>query len=264
MLSNTLGTWATYRNTFERKRLGYLQEIAFKRTTPIVNVRTIKLDEKEETLNNMAALGEIESASSSTTLRPSQEEYTPLEQAVRFELSDSIGTVFSDVRLSSLLREQLDELLLLVAERGVVIFENQADFSTSTKDEIISYWDPGYVSAIAEGDNQYLDAPSQAQDQWHTDASYETTPPSFSLLNIEGEQEKLGETAWVSQYGTYDELSKPLQRLVSELTAVHTSGQHTASHPAVRTHPVTGWRTLNVTPEDVVRLPEINKKESGT
>lgn len=84
----------------------------------------------------------------------------------------------------------------------------------------------------------------------------------------------------VSQYGTYDTLSKALKTFLDSLHAVHTSRLQydtilglwgvgpnrppiDTHHPAVRTHPVTGLKALNVNNGFVTGFAELKKKESG-
>ncbi len=104
-----------------------------------------------------------------------------------------------------------------------------------------------------------------------------------------------GDTAWLSQYGLYDALSDAMKRFVDGLHAVHTSRlqckPHSPAilsltltipddtildswqvgpnrppidthHPAVRTHPVTGLKALNVNGGFVTGFAELKKEES--
>ncbi|KAF2450387.1 Clavaminate synthase-like protein [Karstenula rhodostoma CBS 690.94] len=265
MLSNT---WSTYRKTFERQRSGYLQELVTRSATSTVPATAIEsgTDENEEG-EDMAARYITESASSSMTLLPQKDDRVSSDAASRTELSDSVGTVLSGIQLSTVPEQELDELVSLVATRGVLFFENQEDFEPAALNRIVAHFDPAVGATKAEDgiecQGQVEQAESiQAQDEWHTDASYEHSPPSISLLRIKSESENLGTTAFVSQYGVYDSLSKPLKRFLDELTAVHSCGQRSVEHPAVRSHPVSGLKTLNVTPDSVERFPELNKKES--
>ncbi|KAL1608576.1 hypothetical protein SLS60_003520 [Paraconiothyrium brasiliense] len=169
--------------------------------------------------------------------------------------------------LSTLSQEEFGALSSLIAVRGILIFENQQDFDISALSCLVSQLDPSHDLTSTKIDEEHQ-SPSQvvffqAQDEWHTDTSCETSPPSISLLRIEGESDNLGKTAFVSQYGVYDSLSKPLQRFVDDLTAVHSSGQQSVEHPAVRTHPVSGLKALNVSPGTVTGFPGLNGKESG-
>jgi len=75
--------------------------------------------------------------------------------------------------------------------------------------------------------------------EFHSDTSFEInrtlTPvgirillwqeaaPSYSLLRMEEHPQVGGDTAWVSGYGLYDELSPNMQQLLEGLHAVHTS-----------------------------------------
>ncbi|RDW68533.1 hypothetical protein BP5796_09190 [Coleophoma crateriformis] len=142
------------------------------------------------------------------------------------DLTESIGTVLSDVQLSKLNEKQLDELALFVNEPGVVFFRDQ-DLTTEEQVKLFQHY-----------------------------------APSYSLLRLEEHPAVGGDTAW---YGLYDALSDPPKKLVEGLHAVHTShlqydmildlwaiGPNRPpidTHcPAVRTHPVTGLKALNVNP----------------
>ncbi|OAG37859.1 hypothetical protein AYO21_07965 [Fonsecaea monophora] len=187
--------------------------------------------------------------------------------AKRVDLTESIGTLLENVQLSQLDEKQLDELALLVTERGVVFFRDQ-DLTTEGQYKLFEHYGT-------------LDRhPAQKpQGDWHADTSFEINPPSYSLLRMEEHPEVGGDTAWISQYGTYDALSKALQKFVEGLHAVHTSRLQydtildlwgvgpnrppiDTHHPAVRTHPVTGLKALNINPGFVTGFAELNKKES--
>jgi sulfonate dioxygenase len=55
------------------------------------------------------------------------------------DLTESIGTVLHDVQLSQLNGTQLDELALLVSERGVVFFRQQ-DLDTAGQEKLFSHY----------------------------------------------------------------------------------------------------------------------------
>lgn len=111
-----------------------------------------------------------------------------------------------------------------------------------------------------------------ASDGWHADITFERIPSDYAILKIvEAPADGAGgDTLWASGYEAYDRLSRPYQRLAESLTATHYQPEFnevarklgeeliddargapenvgldfTASHPVVRTNPVTGWKSL--------------------
>jgi sulfonate dioxygenase len=119
--------------------------------------------------------------------------------------------------------------------------------------------------------------------------------PLYSMLRMEEHPTIGADTAWVSQYGLCDALSDAMKRFVDGLHTAHTSRlQCTCTsppfntvitnnlddmilgswqvgpnrppidthHPAVRTHPVTGLKALNVNNGFVTSFPGLKKEES--
>ncbi len=99
---------------------------------------------------------------------------------------------------------------------------------------------------------------------WHSDVSFLETPPMASVLRGIEVPTHGGDTMWASMYAAYEALSDKMQRLMSELQAVHDTAATfsrgaypseskapadrppSALHPVVRTHPVTGRKALYV------------------
>lgn len=211
--------------------------------------------------------------------------------AKRVDLTESIGTLLEDVQLSQLNEEQLDELALLVNERGVVFFRDQ-DLTTEQQVSLFQHYgildrhpaqkDQKHVIIKGSTDDhrEMLTYTPWPSGDYHADTSFEINPPSYSMLRMEEHPEVGGDTAWLSQYGLYDALSNAMKKHVDSLHAVHTSRLQydtiidlwsvgpnrppvDTHHPAVRTHPVTGLKALNVNNGFVTGFTELNKKESG-
>jgi taurine dioxygenase len=101
---------------------------------------------------------------------------------------------------------------------------------------------------------------------WHTDTTYLAQPPMASMLYAVELPPYGGDTIFANQYLAYETLSDGLRRTLDGLTAVNTSTKADASktredrlraagvemkvlvseHPAVRTHPETGRKSLYV------------------
>ncbi|KAJ9607324.1 hypothetical protein H2200_008397 [Cladophialophora chaetospira] len=150
------------------------------------------------------------------------------------DLTESIGTLLENVQLSQLSPQQLDELALLVAERGVVFFRDQ-DLTTEGQCRLFEHYgtldthpaqkDVKHVviKGSQEDHREIAKYTPWPQGDWHADTSFEINPPSYSMLRMEEHPIVDGDTAWISQYGTFDALSPALQRFVETLHAAYTS-----------------------------------------
>ncbi|KAH7011349.1 alpha-ketoglutarate-dependent sulfonate dioxygenase [Ilyonectria destructans] len=213
-----------------------------------------------------------------------------LSAARKIDLTESIGSVLEGAQLSKLTPTQLDELALLVNERGVVFFRDQ-DLTTETQVQLFEHYGildkhPAqkdlrhFVIGGSTADHREIaNYTPWPQGDFHADTSFEINPPSYSLLRMEEHPEVGGDTAWVSGYGLYDTLSDAMKRFVDGLHAVHTSRLQydtiidlwgkgpnrppiDTHHPAIRTHPVTGLKAINVNPGFVTGFAELKKVES--
>ncbi|KAJ7226980.1 hypothetical protein GGX14DRAFT_417796 [Mycena pura] len=120
----------------------------------------------------------------------------------------------------------------------------------------------------------------RASNGWHTDITFEPVPSDYSIL-------KLHTIPPGNGYEAYDKLSPAYQKFLEGLTAVHdasgfrehaqktgkaineprgspeNTGSHlTAVHPVIRTHPVTGYKSLFVNKVFTTRIVELNEEES--
>lgn len=106
---------------------------------------------------------------------------------------------------------------------------------------------------------------------WHSDMSYMSRPPMQSLLYALEIPPVGGDTMFANMYRAYEALSEPMKRFLGGLEAVHDYSHAYDSyfnklrerppltpelrakvppvrHPVVRTHPVTGRKSLFVSP----------------
>ncbi|KZP22923.1 taurine catabolism dioxygenase [Athelia psychrophila] len=130
---------------------------------------------------------------------------------------------------------------------------------------------------------------TRASRLWHADITFERVPSDYALLKMHTLPPVGGDTLWASGYEAYDRLSPPFARFLEGLTAVHnadffvehaqrtgipiqdprgspenTGSELTAVHPVIRTHPVTGFKTLFVNRTFTKRIVELSPDESDT
>lgn len=104
-------------------------------------------------------------------------------------------------------------------------------------------------------------------DEWHSDISFSSEPALMSILNMIECPAVGGDTMWANTAAAYDALSAPLRDLCDGLTALHDATPHgkpetNAIHPVVRTHPVTGRKSLFVNEHFTRRIVELSHEES--
>ena len=110
---------------------------------------------------------------------------------------------------------------------------------------------------------------------WHSDVSADEEPPMASILHIREVPSQGGDTLFANMYAAYEALSEPMRKFLDPLAAIHTSdytnfyGEHkpqrespTATHPVVRTHPVTGRKLLYVNRGFTRQIKSLSRAES--
>ncbi|KAI0343710.1 taurine catabolism dioxygenase [Trametopsis cervina] len=128
---------------------------------------------------------------------------------------------------------------------------------------------------------------TRASNGWHADITFEPVPSDYAILKMHTLPRVGGDTLWASGYEAYDRLSPAVKRFLEGLTAEHdgnffhatakqlgvpiqtergnpaNSGEDLrAVHPVIRTHPVTGWKTLFVNRSFTKRIVELYPEES--
>ena len=121
---------------------------------------------------------------------------------------------------------------------------------------------------------------------WHTDHSYDQIPALGSLLYARELPEQGGDTLFASTYAALDALSSGMQKMLSRLSAVHSSrhvfgaganrpadlntrfgnaeaATQDAVHPVIVEHPRSGRKTLYVNPGFTTRFDGWTEEESA-
>jgi taurine dioxygenase len=209
-------------------------------------------------------------------------------------LTPAIGGVVQGVDLSnSLDDEQIADIRTALLKHKVIFFEDQHITPVQHRDFAARFGKlhthPLYPGVPEAPEMFILDNHANNptdNDAWHTDVTFIETPPLGAILYAKLLPEDGGDTCWANMQAAYEGLSKPLQRFLSELDAVHDfsrgfpqggqvakqAGKEKASkaldehppvvHPVVRTHPETGADGLFVNYGFTDRIKGLRRAES--
>ncbi|KAG9188898.1 hypothetical protein G6011_07603 [Alternaria panax] len=128
----------------------------------------------------------------------------------------------------------------------------------------------------------------QSSDLWHSDITWEKVPSDYTALRLTLLPPTGGDTCWASGYEMYDRISEPLQKFFETLNFTFHRAEYNATakangavfyterrghpenvgeelraiHPAVRTHPVTGWKSFYAAGAGVGYYNDVTPEES--
>ncbi|WP_053148013.1 taurine dioxygenase [Pseudomonas sp. Pf153] len=217
-----------------------------------------------------------------------------MNRATITPLSSALGAQISGVDISKPLspqdRDTIEQALL---EHQVLFFRDQpidprqqARFAAYFGDLHIH---PIYPNVPEQPEVLVLDtAVTDVRDNaiWHTDVTFLPTPALGAVLSAKLLPAFGGDTLWASGIAAYEALSSPLKGMLGGLTATHdfirsfplerfgTTAEDRVrweearrknpplSHPVIRTHPVSGRRSLFVNEGFTTRINELSESES--
>jgi alpha-ketoglutarate-dependent taurine dioxygenase len=199
-----------------------------------------------------------------------------------------IGANVEGISLAEpLTNRQVDDLHRALAEHQVLFFRNQPLDEESHK-RLGRYFGELHIHPNTPGPAGHpeilpihADANSKRVNGefWHSDVSCDEEPPLGSILYLHTVPSAGGDTLFASQYAAYDTLSPRMKAYVEGLTATHSGdavyrrinvleGRSSdgkvfprASHPAVRTHPVTRRKALYVNRNFTTHIDDVPEEE---
>jgi len=209
-------------------------------------------------------------------------------------LSTALGAQISGVDISRPLPpDQRDAIEQALLTHSVLFFrdqpitpQQQARFAANFGDLHIH---PIYPNVPEQPEVLVLDtAVTDVRDNavWHTDVTFLPTPALGAVLSAKLLPAYGGDTLWASGIAAYEALSAPMKRLLDGLTATHDfiksfplerfgnsaealqrwdaarQKNPPLSHPVVRTHPVSGRKSLFVSEGFTTRINELEAAES--
>jgi taurine dioxygenase len=212
--------------------------------------------------------------------------------------SSGFGAEITGVDLSRpLAGEQLAEVKAAWARHAVVAFPDQPltlEQLEAFTQQIGPFGEDPFIKPMA-GHPNVLELRREPDEKatnfgagWHSDWSFQRTPPAATLLRSEVTPPVGGDTLFCDCTAAYEALSPTMQAMLAPLRAVHSAGRaygtkgvfaretakrtmqiivseeadKTLAHPLVRTHPVTGRKALFVSPVYTVGIEGLTPQES--
>ena len=209
-------------------------------------------------------------------------------------ISSALGAQIDGVDLTRPLSpQQRDAIEQALLEHQVIFFKDQsitpqqqARFAANFGDLHIH---PIYPNVPEQPEVLVLDtAVTDVRDNavWHTDVTFLPTPAMGAVLSAKQLPAFGGDTLWASGIAAFEGLSRPLQVLLDGLTATldftksfplerfgstpedflrweqTRKNNPPLSHPVVRTHPVSGRKSLFVNEGFTTKINELSEAES--
>jgi taurine dioxygenase len=132
--------------------------------------------------------------------------------------------------------------------------------------------------------DNHKDNPVLSTDVWHSDTTFRKNPTKYTILRCQIMPKIGGDTLWADMEAAYDGLSGTFKNMIEGLRAIHdfqnfrvlfkNTDEDRArlrrmeelfpnpSHPVVRTHPVTGRKSIYVNPQFTLRIEGLAPAES--
>jgi len=191
-------------------------------------------------------------------------------------LGAALGAQVLDIDLSQKLSSrQLDILQKAFAEHLVLVFRNQ----TLTPKQQVAFtemWGSVEPHPLGSRADTHPDGVPKENDVWHSDLSCMERPPSASFLYALKVPHRFGDTQFANGQLAWNQLSSGMQQMLSSLKGVHNSIVFETSgykekflsvapdilHPVVRTHPVSGRRSIYISDNFLERFHQMTVEES--
>jgi len=202
------------------------------------------------------------------------------------QASPNVGAEVGNIDLTKPLNaKQVKDVRDAITAHGVLFFRNQK-ISFEDHERFVRYFGEPHEHIGGDGTasvripghpgirKQYFDANSKrvAGEDWHSDQSYGTIPPTYSILY----QEQVppnggGDTMFMSASKAYEELSPSMKAYLEGKMATHKGGKSfeknpearpAVVHPVVTLHPESKRKVLFVNPSFTSHINDVPPDES--
>ena len=204
-------------------------------------------------------------------------------------LTPAIGAEINGVDLAQPLDEQTFDEIHDAWMKHLVIFFRDQDLTLDQHKAFGRYFGDLHIHPAAPGPEGHpeiftihtdKDSTFSEGNGWHSDVSCDEEPPMGSILRLHTLPATGGDTLFCNTYLVYDNLSANMKLHLDGLTAIHEgeqifrgryanegvddSGKNypRAEHPLLRTHPVTGRKSVYVNQAFTTGIKELRYTEA--
>ncbi len=203
----------------------------------------------------------------------------------------TLGATVTGIDLANVTAGDIEAVIAAILEHKVLFFtgqhlsgEAQLAFARHLGEIDVAPFGPKHPDYPEMTVLDQVSPKNQGADAWHTDNTYLSCPPSFTILQSVMLPELGGDTCFADMYAAFDALSSQLQAFLCELTATHdltktlkraiadgnadvdlaTMQQQwpPVHHPVVRVHPDTGRKALFVNGNFTTKIDGLTSAES--
>lgn len=177
----------------------------------------------------------------------------------QYDALSPVGAVVTGLRVDALDGATADELRILLAEHGVLVFPGQdvdddgfLRFLRSFGETVFT---PGETPVPGFADLNLITnigRTTPPRSTFHTDTSYVRNPPAYTALRAVDVPDRGGQTLFTNQYAAFEALPTLVRTWLTGRTITHVvtgldldAGQETvAVHPIFPVHPISGRTVL--------------------
>jgi taurine dioxygenase len=211
-------------------------------------------------------------------------------------LTGSIGAEVYGIDVRSIDKQGLDDLTYALSQHLVIAIRDQSLEPQDLVDLTRLLGGPGdtpylsglplypdVVPVIKEAEEK---SPHTFGAGWHTDFTFQSTPPSYTLLYAVETPLNGGDTLYANLYAAYEALSDGMKQQLAHMNAIHSATRsygpkatlknHLENmtitneedepakrcHPVITKHPVTGKPALWINPTYTIAFEEMTEAES--
>jgi taurine dioxygenase len=197
-------------------------------------------------------------------------------------LTGEVGAEVREVDLTRLDDETLELMREVFFDRTMLVIRNERPITPDAQLAFTRRWGEVYITPYVKKLDGYPEVlavvnwgkAKTVTEAWHSDATFQPEPPGIAILAAQVIPGAGGDTMFANCYAAYDALSPGMKKMLQGLHCIHVdtvlakfAGVQDAkaepqSHPVVRTHPITGRKSLFVNPLFTQHFEDMSAEES--